>query len=188
VAVRVRLLVLVLLLGGCAGTPEPPLTVASRHDPAFDFTAVETFAWGEARPTGDPRLDDLQLDARLQAAVGDALARRGLRVDPEAPDLTVWFYKALQDRVDVVVVGRGGGFARAQESSEVGTAETHVDIYSRGGLVLDLVDARTNSVVWRGRVTGRVEPDAPLERRDARLRRAVDELLAEFPPPPTAAN
>lgn len=173
---------LLLFLAGCAAAPPQELKVASRHDPAFDFTAAHTYAWGEAVPTGDPRLDDLQLDARLRTAVGELLAARGLREEAHAPDLTVWFYKQLQDRVDVVVVGRGAGFASAQPATGVDSAETTVDVYSRGGLVLDLVDAANNRVVWRGRVAGRVDTTAPQAERDARLRRALALMLADYPP------
>jgi hypothetical protein len=49
-------------------------------------------------------------------------------------------------------------------------------------LIVDIVDMRSRQLVWRGTAEARVDESADPERRDARVREAVEKLFAEFPP------
>ena len=60
--------------------------------------------------------------------------------------------------------------------------DTHVIVGQRGQLVADVIDPGTRRPLWRGAVSGAVEPSASAARRDARLREAVRRLLERFPP------
>jgi len=51
-----------------------------------------------------------------------------------------------------------------------------------GTLVVDLMDASTRSIVWRGMAASDVNPAASAERRDQSVNKAVAKLFKNYPP------
>jgi Domain of unknown function (DUF4136) len=115
-------------------------------------------------------------DRRLRSAVDDQLAANGFRkadADGE-PDLLLVYQAGVQERVDVQRWGYAGRQWDARQ-------------YHEGGLVIDLVDAKDMSLVWRGTATAEVSsPD----RSGDRIAEVVKKMFADFPagrPMPGAA-
>jgi len=54
--------------------------------------------------------------------------------------------------------------------------------YEDGTFVLDMVDARTRTILWRGTLEGMVDPAATPEKRISRVPAAVAKVLAKYPP------
>ena len=52
-----------------------------------------------------------------------------------------------------------------------------------GTLVLDIVDARTKRLIWRGAAEGTLDRDISLENEEKIISEAVEKLLKDFPPP-----
>jgi hypothetical protein len=127
------------LAGACA-----PVSVNSYTPPRTDVTAYRTYAWaaGELGATGDPRLDNNSFfRERVQLAADGQLSFRGYqKVTSGAPDLTVHIHARLQQRLD----------SSALDSVSCQREECHTEIYDEGTLLIDLVDTRTNALVWRG--------------------------------------
>ncbi|MNC86612.1 hypothetical protein D3C83_22840 [compost metagenome] len=71
---------------------------------------------------------------------------------------------------------------RGDRQSEAGCGDCAIDLFDEGTLVIDLVDARTNRLVWRGWATaaidGVVADQARLERR---VHDAVERILDRLP-------
>jgi hypothetical protein len=63
----------------------------------------------------------------------------------------------------------GGGKSRAREKKE-------------GTLVMDFVDAKTKSLVWRATVTEAVNPSATPEEKQKKIDEVIAAMLAKFPP------
>jgi hypothetical protein len=63
-------------------------------------------------------------------------------------------------------------------------APSSVDVYQykEGTLIVDVVDAKTKQLVWRGFATGTVDPDAKPEQRERKLNDAIAQMMAQFPP------
>src|SRR5262245_32433590 len=135
--------VLVVATSACA-----TMMVSShvRHD--VDFAQYRTFEWGppDALPTGDPRLDTSPFfNDHMQGAVEKQLAARGIELSSDGlPDLLVHYHANVSQRVDVNRVDQRYGYCYAEDCG------VRVMEYEAGTLVLDVVDARTNRVVWRG--------------------------------------
>ena len=132
----------VVVVTGCATTG-----VSSYRAMNIDFAGYQTFDWGpaDALPTGDPRLDnDPYFQDRLQGAVERGLARRSLQRSERGatPDLLIHYHANVSRRLDVDRVDYSYGLTV--------DAESHVRDYDAGTIVLDIVDARTNQVIWRG--------------------------------------
>lgn len=167
-----------LALTGCASA----MNVSSHVERGLDVTQYRSYDWGpaDALPTGDHRLDtDPFFHDHMQGEVEKALAVRGFeKAASGTPDLLLHYHASINWRLDVNREDRRYGYCYR--------AECLPDVieYEAGTLVLDIVETRTNRVVWRGWAQEKVE-DA-LNNRDRMSRQiheAVTRMLARFPRP-----
>ena len=157
------------------------MSVSSHVETGLDMKPYRTFDWGpaDALPTGDPRLDqDPFFKDQVTGAVEKALAGRGLALtSPNGkPDLLIHYHANISQRLDVRAADRQFGYCTGD------TCSGSVFEYEAGTLVFDVVDARTNKVIWRGWAQDRVEPI--LENRDVmakRVQEAVSRIFKQFP-------
>lgn len=168
--------VLVLSLGACDNS----MSAGADFDPDVDFGTYSSFAWEQADPlpTGDPRLDaNPFFVARIHEAVGAELASRGIQQVNADPALLVHYHASVRDRLHVYEVDRRAGY----EVPDYGPA-VEVYQYDEGILLVDIVDAETLRVVWRG--WARADVTRALENPE-RLERLVQEaaraMFREFP-------
>jgi hypothetical protein len=129
--------------GGLAGSCAP-IRVSSYTGPRTDVTAYRTYAWatGELGATGDPRLDNNSFfRERVQTAADGQLRFRGYeKAASGMPDLTVHVHARLEQRLDTSAI----------DPVTCQVEECRAEIYDEGTLLIDLVDTRTNALVWRG--------------------------------------
>ena len=52
--------------------------------------------------------------------------------------------------------------------------------YEKGTIIIDIIEARTNRMIWRGAIQGMAEFGISDDERKVRLKNAVDALLNEF--------
>ncbi len=144
------------------------------YDTKADFSHLSNYAWIE---TGDASLTG----RRIQTAVDAALGRRGYALASEAPSFLVAAHIGRQDRVQVTDWGysypRYGG-------AWYGAGDLDVYTYQEGSLVLDVIDAKTRELMWRGTATRVIDPGWTAEERDKIVAEAVEALLEHFPPKP----
>jgi hypothetical protein len=163
-------------LAGCA-----TMSVSSHVQPNLNMSAYRTFDWGPADslPTGDPRFDkDPFFQDHMLGQVERHMAARGLAHadDASQADLLIHYHAAIQTRMDVNRVDRTYGYCYDEACS------TRVIEYEAGTLVLDIVDRKTNRLIWRGWAQDSV--DKMLKDRDhmaAEIARAVDGMFERFP-------
>jgi hypothetical protein len=116
--------------------------------PDVDFGPFTTFEWDEpdTRPVGDPRLENNPLfEERLHIAIERELAARGLRPTASGAGLIVHHHATVRDRVEVYEADRSAGYS----TPEYGGG-TQVVQYEEGTLMIDIADAGTNELIWRG--------------------------------------
>lgn len=131
----------VLAVSGCA-----TMMVSSHIERGVDFTKYATYDWGppDNLPVGDPRLDNNPFfNDYLQGAIEKKLAAKGYKRANEKADLLIHYHASVNQRLDVYTVDNRYGYC-------YGNCEPQVADYEQGTLVVDLVDAKTNKVVWRG--------------------------------------
>jgi len=148
------------------------------HD--ADISSYRTFAWGEADalPTGDPRLDNNPFfQERVRGAVEKEMATRGFVLDPDAPDLLIHYHASVRDRVDVFETDSQYGY----DSSAYG-AGTQVVQYEEGTLLVDIAEAESMRVIWRGWAQRDIEAAlADRDEMDRQIGEAVTQMFLEFP-------
>jgi hypothetical protein len=167
-----------LVLSGCA-----TMNVSSHVLRSADFTQYRTFEWGpaDALPTGDPRLDrDPFFQDHVQGAVEKGLAGRGFaRVSVGTPDLLIHYHANISPRIDINRLDRERGYCY-DDACGVRTVEKEA-----GTLVLDVIDARTNRLVWRGWAQHGVEDILrDRDRMEQRINDAVTRMLEQLPAGP----
>ena len=177
-----RRLLILLSIAGLAATAAGCLTlmpVSSHVQRGVDFTRYRTYDWGpaDALPVTDERLrENPYFVDEVHGAIDSELNKRGLvQATAERADLLVHYHAAVTERVEVE--SRPG-----QSRDCVGNECTpRVDGYEAGTLVIDVVDATTHDLVWRGwaehRLEDMLDEPAVVHRRVQEAVRRVFETL-----------
>ena len=163
------LLALALVPTGCASTE-----VRSYLARGVDLRQHRTYNWArdEARPTGDPRLDNNRFfEERVQAAVDEQLANRGFE-KTDSPDLIVRYHAGVTQDFHNPGAGHPGECDECQP-----------EVYDQGTLLIDLADAHTDRLVWRGWATGSIDGVIDDQQwMERRIDEAVARIMRELPP------
>ena len=144
-------------------------SIQSDYDRAYDFSQVKTYDYVPhqgGRP--DPLAGNPMNERRIRAAIDSHFVARGITRDTLNPSIRVAYYAATRQRVNVQDWGYGPG--------RWGTRRLDVHEYTQGTLVLDLVDAASKELVWRGTASGTVE----LRDADRKIRDAVRKLFERY--------
>ncbi len=150
-----------------------------------DFSVYQTYAWQqkmvdifEGRVTTNVR-NPLNLK-RIRSAIESELAAKGIElVDRAQADIHVVFHGLLEERIDIddwgygIGYGRGAYYGRGYYGSSI-----EVDQYTEGTLFIDIVDAKTNELVWRGWVKRRVTDNI----KESMINKAVAQVFKKYPP------
>jgi hypothetical protein len=91
-----------------------------------------------------------------------------------APDVFVATIVVTQEHPERVANGFGGGLMVG------GSATASVQPYETGTLIVDLYNARTKLLVWRGTSTATLS-DKP-EKNTAKMNKAVAKMFEQYPP------
>jgi len=180
---------LALVLAGlssaaCGGVP---LRAGADFQPGYDFAQYSSYTWAEpdAQPVGDPRLDNNPFFVhRLHTAIHWELATRGIRygsAEGGGAALTVHHHASVRDRVEVFEVESEADYSNDYQNA------TDVHQYEEATFLVDLADARTGDVVWRGwarldLAKVMANPDMMRDQID----QAIREMFESFPIPPGA--
>jgi len=167
-----------LAIAALAGAAAGACAVRSVHanlEPGVNLSAYRAYDWAPVarRATGDPRLDNNTIvEQRIRQAVERELAPRGFERDASgAADLSVHYHVSVEERVDIANV-------EPLEPCE----SCRPFVYDAGTLVIDLVDARTGKLLWRGWSEGNVSGIIENQRwMEERIDDAVARILRQLP-------
>src|SRR5690349_25077715 len=183
-------LVLLCVVAACAPAPK----VGYDFDRSATFTGYHTYAWlsDDQEKTGDRRADSSTVDMRIRIAVATQLRLKGYQALPEGePDFYVAYHVGLKDSSPNMSTqyysdGKAGhAFSHSADTRSAGKSAPAVNdtpSYLGGSLLLDIIDARSQKLVWRGTAAGEVDPGLTSEQRDARTKAIVHSVLSHFPP------
>jgi hypothetical protein len=164
-----------------------PFTVRYDYDPKGSFANLKTYAWETAGPGAKARDEGVGnpiMDRRIRRIVERELAARGFRpAGEDEPDFRLNCYRVYQDRIvqTYTTLGPGWGYRSWGYGPVAGYQE--FQRFREGSIVLEVLDPRTHLMLWQavaeGALTGLRDP----EDAEAQVTRAVQALLATFPPP-----
>ena len=164
--------------------------VASAQKTTYDFDKSAPFAQFKTYTfkVGTPTKNEL-VDKRILAAIETQLAARGMTKNDAAPDVVVLFHMAFDEQKDISTFSSGpmygGGYGYGYGWGG-GWGTTHTDVRVReilvGTLAIDIVDAKTKQMAWRGLGTKEIDTNAKPEKRDENINKAVEKIFRNYPP------
>lgn len=154
---------LLLSLSACSG-----FQIRTSQDWETDFSRYRTYAWNRSVSAPDP-----SIESQIRAAVDFELPFKRLqRVDMgRSPDLYISTYASVEEEQ---VINQWGYDV---EIPGAASSRSGVLTLPIGALLIDLVDARSGRLVWRGQAAGALA--SPLS--EERLRKAVREIFRHYP-------
>ena len=126
-------------------------------------------------------VDLAALDARVVGALVAELERKGYTAESAAPDLLVSYAVALDAPLSEADLNEAYADEFPVEVPEP-PADQELS-YHQGALIVDVVDAGSRKLLWRGAVMAEVGMDVSEEEKDRRVRLGVQILLSHFPAP-----
>jgi hypothetical protein len=145
--------------------------VKTDYDHDANFSQYKTYSW-----TGVKTQQAFWTD-RIKDAVNAALAAKGWTQVPSDGDVAIVAIGTTQNQqtLDTFYDGFGGWRWRG-----FGDVTTTVEAYQEGTLVIDLFDASTKTLLWRGSSSETVsdKPDKNIKNLD----KGVKKLFEHFPP------
>src|SRR5882724_2256851 len=149
--------------------------VKTDYDRSADFGQYKTYSWEKVQ-TQDPLMVD-----RIKEAVNRALAAKGWTQVDSGGDVCVMAIEITQNQqtLNTFYDGFGGG-RRWGGFGGFGDATTTTETYKVGSLVVDVFDAKTKNLVWRGSSSDTLSNNA--DKNTKNLDKGAQKMFAHFPP------
>lgn len=175
-------LVLGMLLTACAG-----YNLRYDYDSRADFASYKSFDWyASSRMAKDKgeKVDNPLMDRRVANAVEQELANRGFKRETSAdPDFLVAYYPVYQEKKYRTATHLGwGSWGFRPFGFGISTTVGREERYKEGTIVLEIVDFKTNQMVWQAAAEGALTELRNPEDADEVVNRAVKQMLDRFPP------
>lgn len=182
---KIYLAIIILwLLFGCG----PAIHVD--HDDSVDMSAFRTFKFVDAEPDPDPNplYHSSLLDNAIHSEIARQLERRGMHENIASPDVLVAYHTFTQQKQQSVnnyypmMYGGWGwryypwGFTPYPFGYWNGYQQSYQ--YTEGTLIVDIINAKSKVLVWRGSVSDAVSSPSDLHRKAIK---AVDQVFTRFP-------
>lgn len=165
-------LLLVFLLASCS-----TVRVATDYDKEVNFSQYNSFAFFKP---GIDKAEISDLDKkRILRAIESELMAKGM-TKSETPSLLVSIFTKERERVDVY--NNSFGYGWNWNPWYYGSYNTsNVSRSTEGTLYIDLIDAKTNNLVWQGMGNADLVTSS-MEKKEERIQEIVMKILAEYPP------
>ena len=143
------------------------------YDKTYDFSKVKTFAVELKATPKNP----LQAQ-RIVGEVEEALTAKGWKkADAGAADAVVMLNGATETQRTLSTMYTGGGGWRW---GGMGTSQTTVQEYTVGTLIVDIFDAKSKSLLFRGIAKDELSDKA--EKNTKKIEKATSKMFKDFPP------
>ena len=143
------------------------------YDRSTDFSQYKTCSWEKVQTQ-----DQLWV-GRIKEAVDAALGAKGWTQAPSGGNVSIVAIEMTrnQQTLDTFYNGFGGGW---RWGGGFGDATTTVETYKLGTLVVDLFDANTKKLVWRGSMSDTLSDKS--DKNIKNLDKGVQKMFNHFPP------
>ena len=146
--------------------------VKTDYDRSANFSQYKTYSWSGVK-TKDPLVVD-----RIKNAVNSTLSAKGLTQVDSGGDLTINAMEITrkQQTLDTFYNGGFGG----RRFGGFGNATTTTETYKIGTLVVDLLDAQSKELVFRGSSSDMLSDKS--DKNIKNLNKGVEKMFKHFPP------
>jgi hypothetical protein len=163
---------IMLLLAGIASAQQ----VKTDYDRSANFAQYKTYSWEHVKTQ-----DALNVD-RIKSAVNTALAAKGLTQVDSGGEISIVAVEMTQNQqtLNTFYNGFGGGWGWRRFGGGLGEATTTTETYKVGTLVVDLFDASSKKLLWRGSSSDTLSNNS--DKNIKNLDKGVEKMFKKFPP------
>lgn len=151
------------------------------YDKTVDYSKYRTFAWTDTPETSLEQVSPL-MHSRIKNAIEHAIGEGGelRQVEPDQdPDLYVTYHTNSEAEVRYNTMNYGYGYGPGwYYGGGIGTSTTTAYTYEKGSLIVDLWDAETDTLVWRGIATATVKEDP--EKNAKLINNMIDKMAKQW--------
>jgi len=151
--------------------------VKTDYDRGANFGQYKTYSWAQVKTK-----EALDVD-RIKTAVNAALAAKGWTPVDSDGDVSIVAIEITrnQQTLNTFYDGFEGGWGwRRFGGGGFGEATTTTETYKVGTLVVDLFDAKTKQLIWRGTSSDTLSNNS--DKNIKNLDKGVDKMFKHFPP------
>jgi hypothetical protein len=151
--------------------------VKTDYDRSANFAQYKTYSWEHVKTQ-----DALDVD-RIKTAVNSALAAKGWTPVDSGGDVSIVAMEITrnQQTLNTFYDGLGGGWGwRRFGGGGFGEATTTTETYKVGTVVVDLFDAKTKQLIWRGAESDTLSSNS--NKNIKNLDKGVEKMFKQFPP------
>ena len=164
------------------------MSVKSDYEKTYDFSRLRTYAFKTDRASNDPLNTNTIVARRIQNGLATQLDANGFSQTTQDPDFIVAFYSTTTQKTSIQSTGFGGfgygrGFGWGYGIPGAGRwyrgfgPDIWTTNYTQGCVMADVIDPKTNELVWRGVVTDTVKGIGQSEKQ---ANQAAKDLVKNF--------
>lgn len=164
---------------------KPALNVTTDYDRAVNFSAYKTFSLYYLAT--NKNVSELN-EERIWNSIRAEMIRKGYKENNADPDLVVNAVSVIKNKKYLSATsssyGYGGafrpyGYWGGGYGTVAATTTVRAHSYKDGSLMIDVIDARTNRMIWEG--TGTAEFEKQPKNPEEVITNTVSKILASFP-------
>ena len=163
---------LAVVLLGTVGLAQ---TVTYDFDRTANFRSYRTYTW-----TSGTELRDELNHARVVRAIESQMALKGFtRVESNAhPDVLIAYHASFERNLEIN--GNSSGWAGPGFGGLRSGRATTQQVLT-GTVVVDMIEAASRKMVWRGSASADVDPSAKPEKREKSINKAAQKIFKNYP-------
>ena len=183
--------ILMMLFGlfACLMTGCSSISIISDYDTSADFSKFNTYNFkrAEAPPDNYPVVMNELNQKRVEKYVDEQMSLRNYSKS-DNPDLWITYYVRVEDKTRVESTTYGDPYHRSYYGPQYygyyyGYNHTWTEVeevnYKVGTLIVDLVDAKSNELVWYGAASKTLEENKP--NPDKTIEEAIARMFYKYP-------
>lgn len=149
--------------------------VQTDFDKHADFSQYKTYSWKKVR------VSNQLWEPRIKDAIDSQLSAKGWKQVDDGGDVVLVAIGTTQVErtLNTFYDGFGGGW-RWRGFGGFGSSTTTEQDYKQGTLVVDMFDAKSKQLVWRGNAQDMLSGDP--DKNEKKLNKAVVKMFKKFPP------
>ena len=174
---RTRIVITIVL--SMLAAPSFAQKVTIDYDRDYDFSTIETYSW--VKPEQFER--NPLMNQRIVNAIDYQLTMAGVRqiekVDTD-PDVYVTYHSNSKEQYQINTTNFGYGYGAGWYGGYggIGTSTSSVYSYQVGTLIIDVWDAETKNLVWRG--TAEATISRKPEKMEKKIKKAITKLSSKW--------
>ncbi len=169
IKILTTVIITLFLITSCA-----TVNVKTDYDSATDFSQFKTFAFYK-KGIDKAKISDLD-KRRILRAIETELTSKGMTVS-EHPDVLISIFAKSKKQVNVY--NNNYYWHPMYYGAYWGS---NVSRYTEGTLLIDIIDTKGKKLLWQGVGKGALSTSNKVEKKEARIKEFVSEIMAKYPP------